>query len=274
MLFAVAVLYSCSRTHLRDHHWLVIQPHRHLTIAVAGGLPSFAYLALHRFMRSPELRDVVVELRPVDPTDFPFLDNPSDNPTKLAYVMHDAARQAAEAGLPATPFQQLENAMQGWAAKAVAKQPPGQQRLADARGWGKEDWRTNAKALLYALDHKCGWEFADAMCQVRWGLHPELSRQSIEDPDVIAKVADSVGLDGRRCVHAVQTTASYEARLVAIAAQSRRDLVFGVPFFTYRGQRFWGNDRLPALLQHVRGLEPSEGLPALTVGPSVVAARL
>lgn len=218
---------------------------------------------------------MVVELRPVDPADLAFIDNPSDNPTKLAYVMHDAARQAAEAGLPATSFQKMADMLHSNAADAVAEQPSGDQRLADAAGWGQEDWRTNAKALLYALDHECGWEFADAMCQVRWGLHPELrQRESIEEPEVIAKVADFVGLDGAQCVHAAQTAAIYEARLAAIAEQSKTDLVFGIPFFTYRGQRFWGNDRLPALLKHVKGMEPSDGLPGVTVGPSVVAARL
>ena len=32
----------------------------------------FAYLALHRLMRSPELKDVPVELRPMDPADLIF----------------------------------------------------------------------------------------------------------------------------------------------------------------------------------------------------------
>jgi hypothetical protein len=172
-------------------------------------------------------------------------------------------------------FQKMGDMLQSNAAKAIAEQPSGDQRLADAAGWGQEDWRTNAKALLYALDHECGWEFADVMCQVRWGVHPELGRgRSIEDPEVIAQVADLVGLDGAQCVHAAQNAANYEARLVANAEQSKKDQVFGIPFFTYRGQRFWGNDRLPAVLKHVKGMAPSDGLPRLTVGPSAVAARL
>ena len=68
----------------------------------------------------------------------PFFDNPSDNPTKLAYVMHDVARQAAEAGLPAANFERMGQMMQQVATQAVERQPKGQQLLADPAAWGNE----------------------------------------------------------------------------------------------------------------------------------------
>ena len=43
-------------------------------------------------------------------------------------------------------------------------------------------------------------------------------------------------------------------------AHTRDDGAFGVPLFIYRGERFWGNDRLDWLLREVarsEGREPS-----------------
>ena len=72
-------------------------------------------------MRSPELKDVPVELRPMDPADLIFFDNPSDNPTKLSYVMHDAARQAAAAGLPPAYFLAMEQRLLEMASQLAGK---------------------------------------------------------------------------------------------------------------------------------------------------------
>lgn len=232
----------------------------------------FAYLALHRILRSPEFKDVLVELRPMDPDDLTFFDNPSDNPTKLSYVMHDAARQAVEAGVDPTMFRRMEQRIAGMATQAVAAQPSGSQKLASATGTEGEDWATPAKACMYALAQGKGWEFADALAKVRWGQDPE--RQSVEDPAVIASIATSVGLDGAICVDAAQTNPEYDEQLRAWSKESSEALVFGFPFFTYKGQRYWGNDRLPSILKAVQGLGPEESLPPLTVGKEVLRARM
>ena len=235
---------------------------------MGGG--RFAYLALHRLMRSPELKDVPVELRPMDPADLIFFDNPSDNPTKLSYVMHDAARQAAEAGLPPTYFLAMEQRLLQMASQMVESQPQGSQALANPRGQEGEDWATNAKALMYALEKGKGWVFADALCRVRWGLDGERAGASIEEPEVIAQVAESVGLDGAACVAAAQTNGAYDEQLKRWSKESGEAMVFGFPFFTYQGQRYWGNDRLPFLLKDVLGLEPDAPLPPITTGAAVL----
>ena len=89
---------------------------------------------------------------------------------------------------------------------------------------------------MYAIEQGRGWVFADAMCRVRWGFDPERAGRSIEDPDVIAEIADSVGLDGKACVKAAQTRAAFDAQLAAWSEESGKDLVFGFPFFTYKDQ--------------------------------------
>merc|ERR1712151_1321671 len=114
-----------------------------------------------------------------------------------------------------------------------------------------------------AMEHGKGWSFAEAMCKRRWGLDGQMG--NIEDPVIIENIAQKVGLDGRACIQAARST-QYNAQLAAWKDDAIRDQVFGFPFFTYKGQKYWGNDRLPWLLKDVQGLAPTEPLPPLTTG--------
>ena len=87
---------------------------------------------------------------------------------------------------------------------------------------------------------------------------------------MIAEVAESVGLDGAACVAAAQTNGAYDEQLKRWSKESGEAMVFGFPFFTFKGQRYWGNDRLPFLLKDVLGLEPGAPLPPVTTGASVL----
>jgi 2-hydroxychromene-2-carboxylate isomerase len=70
--------------------------------------------------------------------------------------------------------------------------------------------------------------------------------RDIADPTTLIALAESVGIDGRALLDAADGEAvrtAYEAHTEdAIAAQ-----VFGAPTYIYRGEPFWGQDRLDFL---------------------------
>jgi 2-hydroxychromene-2-carboxylate isomerase len=70
--------------------------------------------------------------------------------------------------------------------------------------------------------------------------------RDISDPATLIALAESVGIDGRPLLAAADGEAvrtAYEAHTEdAIAAQ-----VFGAPTYVYRGEPFWGQDRLDFL---------------------------
>jgi 2-hydroxychromene-2-carboxylate isomerase len=70
--------------------------------------------------------------------------------------------------------------------------------------------------------------------------------RDIADPAALIALAESVGIDGRALLDAADGEAvktAYEAHTEdAIAAQ-----VFGAPTYIYRGEPFWGQDRLDFL---------------------------
>ena len=77
--------------------------------------------------------------------------------------------------------------------------------------------------------------------------------------------AEAVGLDGDEAL-AVAHDPTWKDAVMAGFAHTRGDGAFGVPLFIYRGERFWGNDRLDWLLRAVARSEGKE-LPDLAADP-------
>ncbi len=78
---------------------------------------------------------------------------------------------------------------------------------------------------------------------------------NLADPDTVADIADSVGLDGRTLVERSRSDeigAAYETnRQDAIAAD-----VFGSPVYVLDGEVFWGQDRLELLADALKSGRP------------------
>ncbi len=78
---------------------------------------------------------------------------------------------------------------------------------------------------------------------------------NLADPDTVADIADSVGLDGRKLVERSRSDeigAAYETnRQDAIAAD-----VFGSPVYVLDGEVFWGQDRLELLADALKSGRP------------------
>lgn len=73
-----------------------------------------------------------------------------------------------------------------------------------------------------------------------------VEERDVSDPATLVALADTVGIEGRSLLVAADTEAvrtAYDAHTEdAIAAQ-----VFGAPTYVYRGEPFWGQDRLDFL---------------------------
>jgi 2-hydroxychromene-2-carboxylate isomerase len=80
---------------------------------------------------------------------------------------------------------------------------------------------------------------------------------NIADPDTIVRIANEAGLEGGRLLELARTDktlAEEEAGLTKEAVDRR---VFGAPFYVYRGEVFWGQDRLEMLEDVIKsGREP------------------
>lgn len=175
----------------------------------------YAWLAYHRL--EPAFAGVPVEVRRIPvfpPKDFP--NDPAALPNKLAYIREDVKRIAAAYGLRA--------------------QPPATVDI---------DWMRPHAAYVYAVDHGCGDAFALALYAARFS-----DGRDVGDDRVVRAAGAACGLDGDAVTRACDDPAAQE-RVMLGMAEALQDGIFGVPFFVYRGEKFWGNDRLEWLLRAI-----------------------
>jgi 2-hydroxychromene-2-carboxylate isomerase len=182
----------------------------------------FAWIAYHLAPRV--LRDLPVELQPIPvfpPPDYP--NNPTDVPAKFQYIVqHDLPRIAEGYGFKLAPLAQLD-----------------------------VDWMPPHAMWLYAADHGAGERFGAEVYAARFSRGEDLTR-----PEVFASAARAAGLDPAATVAAGADPALH-ARVQRGFAQAIGDGVFGVPFFVFRDERFWGQDRISWL---VRSIARANGL--------------
>jgi 2-hydroxychromene-2-carboxylate isomerase len=78
----------------------------------------------------------------------------------------------------------------------------------------------------------------------------------IADHETILRLADAAGLDGRRLLSGAEAPALREQE-AALTPEAIGRQVFGAPFYFYRDEPFWGQDRLDLLeAAIVDGLSP------------------
>jgi 2-hydroxychromene-2-carboxylate isomerase len=69
---------------------------------------------------------------------------------------------------------------------------------------------------------------------------------NVEDPATLVRLADASGLDGQRLL-ALASAADLAAREAQLTNEAIGRNFFGAPFYLYRGEPFWGQDRLDQL---------------------------
>ncbi len=98
------------------------------------------------------------------------------------------------------------------------------------------------RMLLAALqDGSSVHEFVYAVLRALWA-----DEQNIEDPATLQRLADASGLPGRILLARSEDSA-LRAQEDALTQEAIQRKVFGAPFFFWRGEPFWGQDRLDLL---------------------------
>jgi 2-hydroxychromene-2-carboxylate isomerase len=69
---------------------------------------------------------------------------------------------------------------------------------------------------------------------------------NVEDADTLVNLANASGLDGKRLL-AQATEPELVAREASLTREAIERQLFGAPFYFYRGEPFWGQDRLDQL---------------------------
>lgn len=173
----------------------------------------YAWLAAERLEH--ELAGYALELEyvPLFPTPEQFPNDPARQPDKLRYVMQDVMRLAKEYELPLRFGAALDT-----------------------------DWAKAHAAFLGAQALGASTRFMREMFRARFGEGRDIARD-----DVITDVALRCELPPERLLDAAHSPSLQSQTAEALALGKQRDGIFGVPSFVYRGQLFWGHDRLGAL---------------------------
>ncbi len=85
--------------------------------------------------------------------------------------------------------------------------------------------------------------------------------RNIADQATMKTIADECGMDGAALLQAAQS-AEAGAAFEANTEEAKRREVFGAPFFIYRDEPFWGQDRLDFLERAMTGAVEPVTLPA------------
>jgi len=126
-------------------------------------------------------------------------------------------------------------------------------RLSEAAGFQVQvpdpfdtDWNRATNAFQKAKELGAAFPFAQAAYRARWTEGRDLA-----DPDVIAGISENLGLPAGDIV-AAMADPEVETRKLASLTHLEEDKPFGVPFLVFRGEPFWGQDRVDLLLERVR----------------------
>jgi 2-hydroxychromene-2-carboxylate isomerase len=132
-------------------------------------------------------------------------------------------------------------------------------RLTQARGWDvtwpvdrAPHWEVAHLAYLLAADAGRGREFIDQVYRARWERGLDIS-----DRGTIGEIATTMGLDGPRLANACDDE-DVRRRGVECLVACFKDGLFGVPFFVYGRDKYFGIDRLVPFVAAVRGGQPQD----------------
>ena len=125
-------------------------------------------------------------------------------------------------------------------------------RFTDAYGlkicWPRQfdtDWIVPHSAYIHALDNDKAVAFALNAYSLRFE-----QGENIGDDQILSNIADRSGLDPDKTVEAAHDE-QIQSRVLEGMKSITRDGMFGVPFFLYKRQKYWGNDRLEWLLRDI-----------------------
>ena len=198
----------------------------------------YSWLALHRVETALGPTGLALDYVPVFPPP-EFANDPLNFPDKADYYREDVERVAGAYGLTF--------------------------RLPEPFDC---NWLRPHSAFFAAHDAGGGVAFSKALFDARF-----CHGQNLGEDRVIAECARRAGLDPARIVAAQDEVPCQERLMHGMIQGLTEHRLFGVPLFVYRGQRFWGNDRIEWLL---RSIQQARGLPVpdLSVTPLAPACTI
>lgn len=107
------------------------------------------------------------------------------------------------------------------------------------------DWMRPHAASVYALQAGRGPQFISAAFHARFERGEDLGSNP-----VLATAGEAAGLDGAAVLAAADDPKLHDSVRIGFLRAGEVEL-FGVPFFVFEGQRYWGNDRLEWLLRAI-----------------------
>jgi len=195
----------------------------------------YSYLALPRMVALARDYDVNVDMRVVHPA---ALRNPDYfrrmNPLARPYFMLDSARAAAFLGLPfrrpvPDPIEQDPVTL------AIAAEQPHARRL--------------GRLGIAATEHGRGLAFCDEVSRLLW----DGSVDGWDRGDHLARASARAGLDLRELEAAIAADPDRHEQVLSDNDQALRAAGhWGVPTTVFRGEAFFGQDRLDVLIWRLR----------------------
>ncbi len=111
---------------------------------------------------------------------------------------------------------------------------------------GPVDSRDAVAGYYYARQHGKERDYRNAVFRSRW-----CEGKNIDDVQVLAECAEDCRLSGNEFLQALRSKI-YHADIDKALGRAIENKIFGVPTFVFRGERFWGNDRLDFLAAALR----------------------
>ena len=172
----------------------------------------YAFLANTRLARLLGTLNVAIEYKPVYAPRSGAGPDPSS--PRIRYIFEDVRRFASDYGLALNPGPFA-------------------------------DTRRACVGFLFAQAEARGLAYHDGVYAARF-----LEGRDIGSLDTLAHVAQRAGLDPERFLAALDDP-QWEVALSESSAAAAADGVFGFPFFVFRDQHFWGNDRIESLARAI-----------------------
>ena len=189
----------------------------------------YSYLATKRLRSMSDRWDIRVKPRPVYPIAIRSPEFFQEiRPQWIPYLMRDIVRLSQYLGLP-LGASNPDPVVMNMATREIAKEQPYIHRL------------TRLGILACEAGEEKGWAFLDEVSTVIWAGQPWTTG------DILAKAAERAGFD---LVELDRRQLAEESRLTREiqANQSEQDVHhWGVPLMVYKGQPFFGQDRIELL---------------------------
>ncbi|MCQ8836347.1 2-hydroxychromene-2-carboxylate isomerase [Streptomyces malaysiensis] len=109
------------------------------------------------------------------------------------------------------------------------------------------NWEVSHLAYLAAQEEGHGRRFIELTYRARWQEGRDITR-----PETMGEIAVELGLPAERLANASDDPGLRKRGLDCLV-QSYQDGLFGVPFFIYGREKFWGADRLTPFVAAFRG---------------------